>query len=287
MHNETFYTDKNINKTKIALISDIHYYYPGYNINKFYTIIRQIKDAKPNYTCIVGDILDDASTYDLRELENFLKELSRIAPIIIVLGNHDEKTGYMWNWKYRSNNQLKTVLKHINNLTILNDSNYLDKENNINFYGFNLSYHHFEEVDETFKSFEEEVKELKFEIPEETYNVVLFHSPINIYNYINKHPRHNLNRANLILSGHMHNGCLPYWFSKFINKKFKTTRGIISPLKSFFPKYSHGRVYGEKVDGYVYQGVCKLSHSTKLFHPFDKLYKVRVQFITIEKNNQE
>lgn len=286
MNEEIFYTDKEITETKIALLSDIHYHYPGYNIKTFYSIIRQIKEAKPNYICIVGDILDDAATDNLNELENFLNELSIIAPIVVVLGNHDEKTGYMWNWKYRSNNQLKTVLKHVKNLHILNDSNWEEKDSNINFYGFNLSYNHYEELNETFKSFEEEVKNYNFDIPSDKYNIILFHSPMNIYNYINKHPRHNLNKANLILSGHMHNGCLPYWFSHFINKTFKTSRGLISPLKTLFPKYAQGRIYNEKIDGYVYQGVAKLSHSTKIFHPFNKLYQVKVQFITIKKNNQ-
>ena len=80
-----------------------------------------------------------------------------------------------------------------------------------------------------YKSFEEEVRELNFDMPTEPYNVVLFHSPINIYNFIRNHPRHNLNKANLILSGHMHNGCLPSWIARFINKTFKSSRGLISP----------------------------------------------------------
>ncbi len=287
MKEEIFYTNKDVEDTKIALLSDIHYYYPGYDDRIFYKIIRTIKEQNPNYICIVGDILDDASVDNLNALENFLKELSRIAPIVMVLGNHDEKTGYMWNWKYRSNNQLKTILKHVNNLHILNDSNWQDKDSNINFFGFNLSYHHFEEVDEEYKSFEEEVRELNFDMPTEPYNVVLFHSPINIYNFIRNHPRHNLNKANLILSGHMHNGCLPSWIARFINKTFKSSRGLISPMKKPFPKYAQGRIYNEKVDGYVYEGVTKLSHSTRMFHIFNGIYKMKVQFITIKKNNQE
>ena len=93
MHNETFYTNKDINDIKIGLISDIHYY-PDYNTKIFTRITNQLKMNKPNYLCIAGDILDTTKYLELDKLFNWLNELSKICPIIAVLGNHDEKCGY-------------------------------------------------------------------------------------------------------------------------------------------------------------------------------------------------
>ena len=94
------------------------------------------------------------------------------------------------------------------------------------------------------------------------------------------------NKCDLILSGHMHNGCLPYWFSKFINKTFKTSRSIISPLRTILPKYSQGKIYNDIKDGFVYEGINKLSKCTKNFHKFDFIYSKNIQLLTIKKNTK-
>lgn len=94
MYNETFYTKKEIKECKIAIISDIHYY-PEYKISIINNIIKQIKDNKPDFITIVGDILDSSYTIDLTKLKDFITKLAEIAPTIIVTGNHDEKKGTM------------------------------------------------------------------------------------------------------------------------------------------------------------------------------------------------
>lgn len=278
MHKETFYTKKNIQKTKIALISDIHFY-ENYNIKIFNRITNQIKKEKPNYITIVGDILDSSSTTNLTKLESFLVKLSSLATTLVVLGNHDEKAGHMHNWSYNKNEALLKLLNSIDNLHFLDDTSF--NKDNINFYGFNFSYKYYEEDCETYESFCDEIKKLNYELPEESYNITLFHSPINIYKFIKNNKNHSLNKSNLILSGHMHNGCLPYFFSHFINKVFKTSRGILSPTRKFFPKYAHGKIYER--DGYVYEGITKLSNSTKFLHKFDVFFQKNVEFITIKK----
>ncbi len=279
MHTETFYTKKNIKETKLALISDIHYY-ENFNLNIFKTLIKQIKKNKPDYITITGDILDTSSTIDLKALEEFLKELASITTTLVVLGNHDEKAGSMHNWTHEKNDKLIKVFNSIDNLYHLNDSIY--QKDNITFYGFHFSYDYYEVTNEDYKSFCKEAKNLNTELTNDTYNITLFHSPINIYRYIKENQNHSLNKSDLILSGHMHNGCLPYLISHPLNKIFKTSRSIISPTRKLFPKYSQGRIYER--DGYIYDGVSKLSHSTKWFHKFDWIYRKRVQFITIKKH---
>ncbi len=201
-----------------------------------------------------------------------------VVTTLVVIGNHDEKAGSMHNWTYEKNEKLLELLKSINNLYYLNDSTYT--KDNITFYGFNLSYDYYEVQHETYESFINEIKNLKFNIKKEDYNITLFHSPINIYPFIKNNPKHNLNNSDLILSGHMHNGCLPFILSYPINKLFKTSRGIISPTRKLFPKYAQGRIYER--DGYVYQGIMKLSHSTKMLNKLDFIFQKKVQFITIK-----
>lgn len=275
---EIFKTNKNIKELNLAVISDIHYY-DNFNQKTFDTIINQIKEKKPDYTCIVGDILDDSSCENLEKLENFLTTLSNITPIIAVIGNHDEKTGSMWKWKNKKNEKLLTILKSNKNIRFLEDETYT--KDNITFYGFNPSYYYYEKSKEKYEVFEKEANELKSNLPKNTYNITLIHTPINIYTFIKNNPKHFLNNTDLILSGHMHNGCLPSFITKPINKLFKTTRSIIAPKKTLFPKYAQGRVHKIK-DGYIYEGITKLANSTKGFHKFNSLYKTQVKFIKIK-----
>lgn len=283
MKTDTFYTKKNIKETKIALISDLHYYTPNYNTKILINIIKQIKQENPAYICVIGDILDEAKYTELEELKNFFNELAYIAPVFVTLGNHDEKTYKNNKCEYLNNPVLKNMLKKGNKIHFLNDN--AITINNITFYGFNPSYTYYDRI-ETYSSFVEEAKKLKGNLKKETYNIVLCHTPMNIYKFIRENQEHFLSNADLILSGHMHNGCLPKCISNFINKKLKSSRSLISPLKTLFPKYAQGRIYNELADGYVARGIIKLSKTTKKLHPLDKLFKKQVDFITItnEKN---
>lgn len=280
MINEVFKTTKDIKETTLALLSDIHYY-PGYNKKVLERLLNQIKKVKPTYTCILGDIIDDSKYTDIDPLIDWLKEISKVSKVIAVLGNHDEKSGSMWSWKHQKNTKLIEKMKKIDNLELLEDSTF--EKDNITFYGFNLSFDYYETFDEIYESFEKEANNLKIKLNKDNYIVTLCHSPINIYKYIKKNPDSELSKSDIILSGHMHNGCLPSFASRFINKTFKSTRSIISPLKTIFPKYSQGRVY-ESQEGYIYSGVSKLSYSTKAFHKFDVIYQKNIELITIKKD---
>ena len=281
MHNEIFTTTKNINDIKIALLSDIHYY-SEYNEKTFEKLIKQINNNKPDYICIAGDILDNTSYINLKPIIHFLKELSKITTTIITLGNHDIKKGSLKHWEHSENNIFIKEIKRIDNLYLLEDEIYIDKDNNIAFYGFNLSYNYYEVQNEDYNVFTDEVKKLKGQFNTNTYNITIFHSPINIYDFINNNKNHNLSKSDLILSGHMHNGCLPFTFTYIINKVFKSNRSIISPTRKIFPKISQGKVSNIR-DGYIHEGITKFSKSTRMFHLLDCIYPKKVEFITIKK----
>jgi hypothetical protein len=75
---------------------------------------------------------------------------------------------------------------------------------------------------------------------------------------------------------------MPFFITRFLNKTFKTNRSLISSKRKFFQDYCQGRVYGNP-EGYIYQGITKLSYSTKYFRYFDFFFSKKVQFITIKK----
>lgn len=279
MKEEVFKTEKKIATTKLAIISDIHYC-PNYNINILNRITKQIEAEKPQYLIVAGDILD-RSNYDYQKLIDFFANISKNTTIIAVLGNHDN---YYENKKGQLiehyNEDFIKDFKNLNNIYLLNDEKIII--DNICFYGFNLSFNHYKETRESYSSFCQEISQLKTKLDKEDYNITIIHSPVNIYNYIKKNPHSNLANSDLILSGHTHNGILPYWFTNIINKLFKTNRSLASPCRFIFPKYAQGRVE-KPVNGIIYEGLIKLSKSSKLFSYFDFIFHKKIQIITIKK----
>jgi len=278
MHKETFYTTKNIKDFRLAIFSDLHYY-PNYPSKILNNITKQIKNSNPDYILILGDILDSADYTDLDGLKDFLTTIANIAPVIAITGNHDKKAGYRHHWSNHENKELITMLNSIENIHLI-DNNYYETKN-INFNGITLPYEYYDR-DEKYLDFQKIMNETKLELKDKNYNITLIHSPINVYDFLKKNKDHNLNKTDLILSGHMHNGILPYWFTKIINKLFHTTRGIISPNMTLLPKYSQGRVYER--DGYIYQGISKLSKSTRHFFFFDRFFIKKILIIDIKKH---
>ena len=108
---------------KIALFADIHYSkkYPLKNLNK---IIENININKPDYICIPGDIIDDATIIDDKEIEyliNFIKELTKISKVILSYGNHDELV--------IKKHQYKKTTTFFKNLNKIQNLYFLDNEN--------------------------------------------------------------------------------------------------------------------------------------------------------------
>jgi len=281
MHKEIFHTKKDIKNTKIAFLSDLHYYndFPIKTLNRLH---KQIIKSNPNYIIFTGDTIDTSSVDNFTNLETFLKNISKIAPVIVILGNHEIKSRNENNyWEEKINPNIEKVFKNINNVYLLEDTNYLS--NNINFYGFNMSFNYYEETKENYDIFCEEINNKNPKFNNKNYNILLIHSPSNIYKYLNNNKESNLNKSDLILSGHMHNSLLPFPITNIINKTFKTNHGIIAPSDNFFPKYSYGRIY--KKDGYIHPGITKLAKSSRYFKFLDIFFRKNIIIIEIKKDD--
>lgn len=284
INKEIYLTCKNINNVKAVILSDIHYS-NSFNIKIFDKIINQIKNMNIDYIFIVGDLIDNTNiNYDI--LYDFLNKLQLYGKVFISIGNHDISK-YSNNKKYRniidlikndwekSNyDGLKKIIDKLDNTFLLNNKSYLDKDNKICITGINLSFEYYTNH-ENVNLFKKEITDLDIKINSKYYNILLIHSPYNVY----KCPSV-LKDYDLIISGHMHGGLV----HPLIGKIFKNNFGIVSPRGGIFPNYVRGRTKTDYFEGYIYEGITKLSESSSRFlNFFDRLFPKNIGYIEINK----
>lgn len=220
--NKNYNISNELNKN-IVLISDIHYY-DKTDLKLLNKVLSKIKQLKPDYICIPGDITDESYIKDELEFIGWLKDLSKITKVIVSIGNHEY---YIDKSKdiYGLNKNLFEKISKIDNLYLLDNTNLVIDD--INFIGVNLPVKQYKE--KNIDSLDNYFKNLK--TYKTKYNILLCHSPFNICDedFLNKY------NFNLILCGHTHGGAVPRLL-RFIFKN----NGLISPKKKLFPK----KVYG-------------------------------------------
>ena len=256
-------TNVNLGK-KIMLIADIHYYHK-YNIRILDGLIMYAKQEKPDYICIAGDVFDnynESINIKSKILDNCIEDLSHIAPVLIILGNHDTRV------KKVEHDVIPT--EFLNRISLLKNvyllgSNSLTK-NNITFYGYNAKYNYY-------KSREKKIQLLEDDFHIETkkgYNILVAHSPINLTKS-DVYDNLKLDRFNLILCGHMHNGLMPHNISG--------NMGLVSPSRKPFPPLARGTLKYKNTYFVVTGGVVKFSHAAHIFQVFNSLYPVSITII--------
>ena len=275
-----YYKIGNLNK-RICLLADIHYN-KHYDLELFKAIIINIKENKPDYICISGDIADDANILrtDLKtNLTSFIKDLSNICPVILVKGNHDDESYLNGRVTYLSSDDYYNELNKNDNIYYLkNNSVILD---DISFTGVELSYDYYHQ--KKYEDREKFIKEIDLinNIDVAKYNVLLSHSPVNTITKYTFNKSSNIKNFELILSGHMHNGLV---FSIFDGKG---NRGWIGPFRNIFPRYAKGKVVKtinhKKITLIINGGVIKFSeHAPKLLYKMNNLlYPCSVDYIDI------
>lgn len=264
-----YYKIKDKYHKKIALLSDIHYS-KHYDETIFYKIIQNLKQHEPNYICVAGDIIDDSKTLDDEVLKNrlidFFKKLSLISPVFFIIGNHDMTEFKNNEAYYKYNRDFFSSLNKLPNITFLeNNSETID---DINFIGMNTNFEYYQKTKEkTVDALNNDFKNLEKYIKKGKYNILLFHSPINILKV------DNIEKIDLVLSGHMHNGLV----FKFLDKK--GNRGLVGPFINFFPVLARG-MKKDKTTLIISSGIIKLSYHTKI-SKFNKLYDMHIEYIDI------
>jgi hypothetical protein len=253
-HKKYKINNENIN-IKIAHISDIHFSH-NYKQKRLDMIEEKLRKIKPDYICITGDLID---IYDVindtnfKDFKKWIQNISKISKIIISIGNHEyiklTETGYT------KNNDINWLKKLQNERIIILD-NEIYKNNKITFIGYNPSYEYYYDLDEKHPEINNDKIDKLIDIKDNTYKILLIHTPMVIVKNNNYKKIKNIKKINLILSGHTHGGLIP----SFIPGHF----GIISPCREPFPKKVRGKIKINNNELIISSGIMKLSRKSKI-----------------------
>ena len=229
--------DKDIN---LIVFSDIHYVNKK-DDKKLDKLLNHIKNYNVDYICVPGDLVDATEKEDKARFRNWINKLKDICPVVLSLGNHDIQIKETTHISFYDRKYYESLSK-LHNVYLLNNSS--RSFSNIYFYGFTQSFDYYylynkESVDLMKKELEE--NKVTNMLPNK-YKILLMHSPVCIDD---KEIKEKLNNYDLILCGHMHNGAI----LPILDELFKSSRGLIAPRKSLFPKYARGILKDKNMSG--------------------------------------
>ena len=239
----SIYKENQKKPLKFVLLSDLHF---SKKIKNY--VLQAVLDftakEKPDYILLLGDLIHSVDELDNEaqklHFKSFIERLAFDAPVISILGNHDYyrhdeyKRG---RWRVYGPESLVETLQSIENVTVLQNSNYTDS--NINLFGFlpDSEYYCYDSAHgskATIFNPQQEDKSIFIhglnKIPEKTLhnlnknklNLFLSHSPV----YLNdKDVKPFVKDFDALISGHMHNGVVP----PALNDLWMSDRGIIGP----------------------------------------------------------
>lgn len=218
---------------KIVQISDLH------NKDFHGRLSKKIQEANPDIIVITGDLMDRRRTR-IDVVEEFLREITPIAPIYFVSGNHEQ-----WSDKYI---ELKEIIKKYKVQIIDNSYMKLSKGDSVlGLMGI---------ADPAIKQNESDAfymkKQLKalFLETNTDFNILLSHRPeqFGIYEAM---------RVDLVFSGHAHGGQIRIPF----------IGGLVAPNQGIFPKYTSGIYSKGETSMVVSRGLGNSVFPLRIFNP--------------------
>lgn len=281
------YIPKTNSKINIIQISDLHYS-DLTTEQELLKILKKINKLNPDYITITGDIIDSVENIKDNNrkiiLINFLSVLSSIAPTIISLGNHDyyqlEKNNSIYNYTTSFWEQVK----NLPNIYLLNNQTY--KNHQIEFFGYTQPYNYFYGKKEEDQLIIEDLQKFENYLQESSIpKVGLIHSPSSL-----THPKivKQLQNFDIILSGHMHNGCIP----PILDEIWQSNIGLINAQKKLFAHNCRGKIiqnYNNKTTNIIISGALNtFAKSAPIFlQPFNKFFPYYINQIIITNDKEE
>ena len=267
------YNEKVQQDIKVMAIGDVHIS-DMVSFKKIEKLKSQILKEKADYIVFVGDLIDRVEEIknndSFSKLNDLLKFSVSVAPTFVILGNHD----YIQRETHNSHLEgIRKVIKDISGVILLDNDIYYDDK--IWFMGYTETKEYYVKKEYDFKAFYDDFKShdlLYKKVNTKLSTIALIHSPEFINDEKNKSL---LKDYDLIISGHTHDGCIPFGFGNF-------KRGIISPKKTFFPKNVRGlRKIGNNYI-LITGGIVKIQKCAhKLLHPFNHLCPMQMDVITL------
>ena len=267
------YNEKVQQDIKVMAIGDVHIS-DMVSFKKIEKLKSQILKEKADYIVFVGDLIDRVEEIknndSFSKLNDLLKFSVSVAPTFVILGNHD----YIQRETHNSHLEgIRKVIKDISGVILLDNDIYYDDK--IWFMGYTETKEYYVKKENDFKAFYDNFKShdlLYKKVDTKLPTIALIHSPEFSNDEKNKSL---LKDYDLIISGHTHDGCIPFGFGNF-------KRGIISPKKTFFPKNVRGlRKIGNNYI-LITGGIVKIQKCAhKLLHPFNHLCPMQMDVITL------
>lgn len=213
------------NNYKIIQISDFHNTKSKILTD---TLVKEIKNNKPNIIVLTGDLVD-ANKTDIDTAIKFIERIKELAPIYFITGNHEANIP-----EY---NILEEKLKDNNVIILDNKIEKLKVDNSyINLIGVDdpsIIHNSYISDNEIIKTSLNNI-----EYDKENYSILLSHRPELFDTYLG-------NDIDLVLSGHAHGG---QFRIPFIG-------GVVAPNQGLFPKYTSGKFNNSKTTMIVSRGI--------------------------------
>ncbi len=237
----TIYSDKIKKSKKILTYSDLHLGFKDRsNINELFEIPELSPDL---YDCILmpGDIVHAGKSLEQKSVQDsIIKKLARLTgstPTYLSLGNHDqyERFGFE-NWAAYCKDAAISTFNQLPNMKLL-DINGKISLNDIELSAINNSVYYYLEKHESpdFFLYEYYLRKNKMSFTEDSFSILLVHDPKSIYRISRDLGECFIKNADLVISGHMHNGLTPNCLQSTLKG-----RGIISPDYTLFPEIAYG-----------------------------------------------
>ncbi len=299
-----FYNANVKHELKFFLISDIHFS-SRVKSSTLNAITNQALQKQPDYILIAGDTLDYLDTVEqdssLKRLTSWFTRLGKIAPVFIALGNHDF---YRKNPKYKNifsatrhwiiekNQRFIEAVNVINNVQILDNEAYEDKD--VYIFGFTQSpeYYQFdrdesyttslihpgrEDLNILLSDLDALNQKLITHLPKHKAKIAIIHSPIYLSD---SQVAAKLYEFDYFISGHMHNGVVP----PVINDFWRSDRGIIAPGKKLFPHGSRAKITSPYDKIITLGAVTTIQASARPVTFMNRLYPVNIATLELSKN---
>jgi uncharacterized protein len=230
---------KGFDSYKIIQISDLH------NKNYHGRLAEKIREINPDIIVITGDLIDRRNT-KIDIATEFVQQITTIAPIYYVSGNHEQLSG-----RY---DELKKELENLNVKFIDNSYVTLNKNGDeIGLMGIADPTIMQSEGTYLWSNSSEYVKNSISKLLEDIdtdFNILLSHRPeqFNIYKNMN---------VDIVFSGHAHGGQIIIPF----------VGGLIAPNQGIFPKYTQGIYSDDSTSMVVSRGLGNSVFPLRVFNP--------------------
>ncbi len=237
----TIYSDKIKSSKKILTYSDLHV---GFKPLSNVALLFDIPELNPDnfdYIAIAGDIMHSGESLEHRSIEDkvlySLHKLTGNTATYISLGNHDsyKRQGFEI-WSNYGNKKIKRTLRQLPNIHLLDITRKYETDE-IEWSGFNNTTDYYLKEREKPEAFFDEYfyHPNKITFSEDNFSILLTHDPKSIYRLSKEAGKSLVPNADLIISGHMHNGFTPIWLQSILKN-----RGLVSPDYTFFPEIAYG-----------------------------------------------